>query len=134
MLKLTYLYRWRLGVMGDPSLILSNWYAVGFPFNLSIRFLGGSKLLLGVDEVLESQRAISSVSSSLDGFLRLRSSNRKYITFSVLWLGKYKKRIAIISNYQKFITFYIKVDHFYHHYHMLHQLWKSIPYRTLFLS
>lgn len=74
------------GVSGDPSLIWPKFRQFcPFILHVSRRFLGGSTVST------TSFRGRTSSSSSKAGRRRLRSNNRKYITFSVLWLNEIKK-------------------------------------------
>ena len=96
----TYLYKCRRGVIGEPSLMRSKWYGVGFPLTLSTRFRGGSRVEDEVElddedtvfveldraevdewrsgmELIDSRRRLPSFSSSRDGFRLFRSKRRK---------------------------------------------------------
>ena len=81
------------GMTGEPSLSCSK--CMGEPplSLLSTLFLGGSMMdpVPGFRSPLDPPRLLPfplSSPSSRAGFLCFRSNNRKYITFSVLWLQK----------------------------------------------
>lgn len=84
--KKTHLKGERRGAMGEPSLICPNTLLVPLLSSnrhVSNLFLGGSN-----DSLTSFLLRNVSSSSSSAGFRFFRSSRRKYITFSVLWLWK----------------------------------------------
>lgn len=79
------------GVSGDPSLIWPKFRQFcPFILHVSRRFLGGSTVST------TSFRGRTSSSSSSAGRRRFRSNNRKYITFSVLWLNEIYKEHTLV--------------------------------------
>lgn len=82
------------GVRGEPWLISPRLRAV-LPFtrHVSSRFRGGSASSRHANPLMPTLNTSSS--SSHAGLLRFLSSSRKYITFSVLWLGWQKQTVRV---------------------------------------